>query len=318
MLSDRIGDVGGGRFIDVVTTGWARERDSRIVSRSDFGAVTSRLWSCCAKIDQVDGLRRGARRGETRQLPLAGLRAAIIVAGVVVLELLCRTGAISRRVIYIAPSDMAVALWKILASGKFTNDIVQSFGCVLAALVLSAILGFAAGVALRAPPRLRRVLDPLFATYYAVPFFVFYPVLIALFGLNQGPVIAIAFLFAVVAMIINTLNGLDRIRASTAKVARVHHLTPYAAAMRLKLPAAAPISSPASSSPSPMCSSACWPTGSSWRRRAWAIELSYAYNNFDNQTMYGLMLLVMIVVTAVNMVLHVWEQRVLTRRQGRR
>jgi cell division protein FtsL len=34
--------------------------------------------------------------------------------------------------------------------------------------------------------------------------------------------------------------------------------------------------------------------------------------------MYALMLLVMIVVTAVNMILHIWEQRVLVRRQGRR
>ena len=31
--------------IDVVTTGWPRERDSTIVSRPEFGIVTARLWS---------------------------------------------------------------------------------------------------------------------------------------------------------------------------------------------------------------------------------------------------------------------------------
>jgi NitT/TauT family transport system ATP-binding protein len=31
-------------FIDFVETGWPRERDSRIVSDPNFGAVTARLW----------------------------------------------------------------------------------------------------------------------------------------------------------------------------------------------------------------------------------------------------------------------------------
>jgi NitT/TauT family transport system ATP-binding protein len=47
LLSDRIGVMSArpGRFIDVVETGWPRDRDSRLAERPDFGAVTSRLWS---------------------------------------------------------------------------------------------------------------------------------------------------------------------------------------------------------------------------------------------------------------------------------
>jgi NitT/TauT family transport system ATP-binding protein len=46
MLSDRVGAMSArpGRFIDVIDTNWPRERDSRIVARPEFGAVTSRLW----------------------------------------------------------------------------------------------------------------------------------------------------------------------------------------------------------------------------------------------------------------------------------
>jgi NitT/TauT family transport system ATP-binding protein len=46
MLADRIGVMSArpGRLIDVVETGWPRERDSRIVERSEFGAITARLW----------------------------------------------------------------------------------------------------------------------------------------------------------------------------------------------------------------------------------------------------------------------------------
>lgn len=34
-----------GVFIDLVETGWPRERDSRIVSQAAFGEVTGRLWA---------------------------------------------------------------------------------------------------------------------------------------------------------------------------------------------------------------------------------------------------------------------------------
>jgi len=46
MLADRIAVMSArpGRVIDVVETNWPRERDSRIVEREQFGAVTSRLW----------------------------------------------------------------------------------------------------------------------------------------------------------------------------------------------------------------------------------------------------------------------------------
>jgi len=46
MLSDRVAVMSArpGRFIDIVTTGWPRTRDSRIVSDQRFGVVTARLW----------------------------------------------------------------------------------------------------------------------------------------------------------------------------------------------------------------------------------------------------------------------------------
>jgi NitT/TauT family transport system ATP-binding protein len=46
-LSDRVAVMSArpGRLIDIVATGWTRERDSTIVATSEFGALTSRLWS---------------------------------------------------------------------------------------------------------------------------------------------------------------------------------------------------------------------------------------------------------------------------------
>jgi NitT/TauT family transport system ATP-binding protein len=46
MLSDRIGAMSArpGRFLDIVETGWPRDRDSTIVSNVGFGEITGRLW----------------------------------------------------------------------------------------------------------------------------------------------------------------------------------------------------------------------------------------------------------------------------------
>jgi NitT/TauT family transport system ATP-binding protein len=46
MLADRIGVMSArpGRLLDIIKTSWPRERDSRIVEDSRFGAITARLW----------------------------------------------------------------------------------------------------------------------------------------------------------------------------------------------------------------------------------------------------------------------------------
>ena len=67
----------------------------------------------------------------------------------------------------------------------------RTFGIVIVAVVISVVVGFALGVVIHALPRVRQALDPLFATYYAVPIFIFYPVMIAIFGLSVIPIVLI-------------------------------------------------------------------------------------------------------------------------------
>ncbi len=46
MLSDRIGAMSArpGRFMEIIETGWPRQRDSTIVGEAAFGEITGRLW----------------------------------------------------------------------------------------------------------------------------------------------------------------------------------------------------------------------------------------------------------------------------------
>ena len=47
LLADHVAVMSArpGHFIDVIATGWPRDRDSRLASQPEFGALTSQLWS---------------------------------------------------------------------------------------------------------------------------------------------------------------------------------------------------------------------------------------------------------------------------------
>src|SRR5437764_152582 len=137
------------------------------------------------------------------------IRFAVIVGAVGTLELSCRLGLIDHRVL-IPPSAMAAALFEILRSGAMNADLVRTFGSVMVASGLAVLLGFVLGLIIHALPRLRRTLDPFFATYYAVPIFIFYPVLVAIFGLSVVPVLVIGVVAVAVAVCCSTRAGLAR------------------------------------------------------------------------------------------------------------
>ena len=222
MLSDRIGAMSArpGRFMEIIETGWPRERDSTIVSDAAFGEITGRLWDNLRGESLKSLGLSGMAAGMTR---VGRIRLIVVVAAIAALELACRVGWIDHRVL-IPPSEMATSLVSLLASGEINDDIVRTLGVVAVAIVLSVVFGFAFGLVIHALPRVRTALDPFFATYYAVPVFIFYPVLIAIFGLSPLPIVMIGVATAIVAMIIATLNGLDRVPRVLTKVARVHRM----------------------------------------------------------------------------------------------
>jgi NitT/TauT family transport system permease protein len=249
----------------------------------------------------------------TRQAAIFWTRVAIIVAFVVALEILCRRQIINPLTL-IPPSEMAAALWDLFVSGKIWDDLAQTFSTVAIAFALSVVTGFVLGALVHALPRVRRAIDPLLASYYSIPFFVFYPLLIALFGLNTIPLIVIGFVFATAAMVISTLNGLDRVPRVMTKTARVMRLSPATAVWRVTLPAAAPylftgLKLALAYSFIGVIAGEFILSGGGL-----GYSIAYAYNNFDNQTMYALMMFVLVVATVMNGALHVWEQHLLKRR----
>ena len=241
------------------------------------------------------------------------IRLIVIVAAIGALEIACRTGLIDHRTV-IPPSEMAVALVGILASGDINSDIVRTLGVIIVAVALSVVFGFALGLLVHTLPRVREALDPFFATYYAVPIFIFYPVLIAIFGLSLAPIMLIGVATAIVAMIIATLNGLDRVPRVLTKVARVHRMGRLATAVRLQLPAAAPYLFTGVKLSVSYGFIAVIASEFILAPAGLGRDIADAYADFNNARMYALMLFLLVIATFVNMVLHAFDQRWSARR----
>jgi NitT/TauT family transport system permease protein len=246
---------------------------------------------------------------------VGAIRIAVIVTLIGALELACRLGFIRHQTI-IPPSEMATALYSLLASGAINADIERTLGVIAIVIVVSVVLGFALGLTIHALPRLRDALDPFFATYYAVPIFIFYPVLIAIFGLSPIPIVLIGVATAVVAMIIATLNGLDRVPGVFTKVARVHRLGPLATAMTLQLPAAAPYLFTGVKLSVSYGFIAVIAAEFILSPAGLGRDISDAYTDFNNRRMYALILFLLVIATIINTALHTLDVRWAARRSG--
>jgi ABC-type nitrate/sulfonate/bicarbonate transport system permease component len=243
-------------------------------------------------------------------------RIALLVACLTVLEICCRLGLIDPSSV-IPPTEMIAGARDALSVAATRHEILLTLESVFASIVLAVTVGIGAGLALHQLPRIRRALDPFLASYYAIPTFIFYPVFIVLFGLNRWPLVAIGFVFSVVAVIINTLDGLSRVPRALVRTALALRLSRTQTILHVTFPAAMP-----------------------WLLTGVKLAIAYsfigviagefvlsndglghiiafAYNSFENPTMYGLILVLFVIVGGINMAIWSQERRIYERRGGR-
>lgn len=244
------------------------------------------------------------------------LRVAVVAVFIGLLELLCRIGVIDDFTMP-PPSRIFLDLGAVLASGKLVPAILKTLGNAATAFVMAVTAGITAAVIIHNLRPLREALDPLFATYYAIPVLAFYPLLIILFGLGDMPQILIAFMLGVVAVIVNTLNGLDRVPRVLLKTAQIARMGRVETALKVTLPFAVPYV--LTGVKFAIAYALIGIVGSEFimSKGGMGFEIAFAYMNFDNSTMYPLILLILIVSITANMLLGVWERSLLARRGQR-
>lgn len=137
-------------------------------------------------------------------------------------------------------SDMIGTLGQMLGTAQLWSNVGATGVTILLSVVLAAVTGVLGGHVLWRSPHLRRAVEPYLTSYYALPVFAFYPVLVAVFGLNRTPVVLLAWAYATVAAISGTLAGLDAVPRVFMRTAQVYRLPRWETLWRVQLPAAAP------------------------------------------------------------------------------
>ncbi len=241
-------------------------------------------------------------------------RILAVAIPVALLEMACRTGLIQPLTMP-PPSRMAIGLFQILGSGRMNAAIAQTIGNVLLAFVASAVAGVALGALIHRVTPVRKLLEPLFSTYYAIPIYAFYPLLIVVFGLGDAPQVLIGFMLAVVSVIVATLNGLDQVPLVLIRTAQVFRMGPVRTAWSVTLPYAAPYLFTGVKLAAAYSFIGVIGAEFIMSQSGLGYEIRFAFDNLDNAVMYPLILLILVVAVAVNMTLDAWD-RALRERRG--
>jgi NitT/TauT family transport system permease protein len=242
-------------------------------------------------------------------------RLLAVLLPVALLEILCRAQIIKPLTLP-APSRIALGLWMVIENGTFNAAILKTLTNVGLAAALSVVAGIVAGAAIHRANVLRALLEPLFSAYYAIPIYAFYPLLIIVFGLGDVPQVLIGFMLAVVSMIVSTLAGLDSVPPVLGKTARVMQLGAVATIRSVTLPYAAPYLF--TGVKLAVAYAFIGVIGAEFIMSGTGLgyEIRFAYDDLDNNIMYPLILLILLIAVAVNMSLDHWE-RLLEARRGR-
>lgn len=138
-------------------------------------------------------------------------------------------------------SEMVFRAVTLLGDPRFlTEDLLPSLLAIGSSFLLAAVIGILVGLLIWVSPVVRKIIDPWLATYYAIPTFALYPLLVVLLGVGMLPIILLGTLFAVVAMISATVDGLDAIPRSVLRLTQVLRLSTVQRVLKVLLPAALP------------------------------------------------------------------------------
>ena len=228
-----------------------------------------------------------------------GSRIAVLVTIIVMLESICRLGLV-RPTDLVPPSVMARAMLTELTERPTLQDLGLTLWSVLASVLIAAALGIVAGIVLHAMPQVRRACEPFIASYYALPLFALYPVLVVIFGVGPTPIIFTGVLYAVMSVLIGALSGLDHIPRVLRKTAKVHRLGPLAKVARIYIPACAGEIIGGITLGVSYAFVAVIASEFLLAPAGLGHAIADAYNTFQIERMYGLMLALSLLVIGVN------------------
>lgn len=119
-----------------------------------------------------------------------------------------------------SPTMVAAALRDWAASGALWRDLITSLWELIVAFGASAVVGIPLGVAMGWNRPVEYALDPFVWLLYSTPLVSFWPLFIIWLGIGIKAIIALAFLFSIVQIVINTMAGVRNIDPVLIRCAR--------------------------------------------------------------------------------------------------
>jgi NitT/TauT family transport system permease protein len=166
-------------------------------------------------------------------------RWVVILVALGALEFLPRTG-FGDAITLIPLSKIVPEFFELLSKGELTQHFLATGGAFILSFVLAAVTGVPLGYLLWRYEPIKRTLDPYLTTYYAIPIFAFYPLLLAVLGFNILPIVLISWAWAVVAVVLNTAIGFGEVPQVLIKVGKSMNLSRWQILSKIFFPAAVP------------------------------------------------------------------------------
>ncbi|SDR52039.1 NitT/TauT family transport system permease protein [Paraburkholderia fungorum] len=179
-----------------------------------------------------------AQRGSVR-LSVVFERSIALIVFVLLWEFLPRLGIVSAA--YLSPpSQVAVAIFKLVQSGDVWVHLGASAWRSLSGLLVAVAGGVVCGVALGWFRRAERIIDPLYQLLRQVSAFALFPVFMLFLGIGESSKIAIIVWAAFWPVLLNTISGVKQVERIFVDCARSMGASQGFIFAKVVLPAALP------------------------------------------------------------------------------
>jgi sulfonate transport system permease protein len=177
---------------------------------------------------------------KARGLDLGGLTQwALPVLLLVLWQLASIAGLISSRTLP-APSDVAVAAWKLVLTGELARNIWVSFCRAIVGFAIGGSIGFAFGLANGLSQISERMTDTTLQMVRNVPHLALIPLVILWFGIDEAAKLFLVALGVFFPIYLNTLHGIRTVDPQLIEMGQVYGMTRSELFFRVIFPSALP------------------------------------------------------------------------------
>ena len=158
---------------------------------------------------EAGGLTGGSHATQQRLLEMMGLFAArlAVLAALIGAWQLVVIFNLADRIVTGTPREVGAYLWEAVQSRELWINLAATMQATVIAFALASVVGIVVGVSLGLLPKVEKIIDPFLSTFNAMPRIALAPIFIVAFGLTMTAKVAVAFTIVIFIMIVSARAG---------------------------------------------------------------------------------------------------------------